>query len=91
MGDLMTELEKLLAECEKWGLKVSMPEKIPMYKAIMRYNRGLGPEYITLKPITAATVQEAQEQADSQAQERIKTFGKKAFVSEVRITPCENF
>lgn len=84
--------EELIKECERRGLTVTAPKKeTRTFTVTARYDRGLGPEYITLKNIEAKTCAEAQELANEQANHYFLTEPghKKTIVNEVRIRPNE--
>lgn len=79
-------LEELLEECKKFNLKIELPEK-PIFTVIARYNRGLGPEYITLKPVECLTLTEAKRLAEEQALEYFASMPEVA-LKEVMVKPC---
>lgn len=87
-------LEELRIEAEKLG--VSLVEKpknqLHEYTVIVRYDRGLGPEYINLKSVFAKTPNDAQLLAEQQAFCLFATEDdfKKAVINEVKIKDWSN-
>lgn len=87
----MLTYEELLAECELHGFSLATKNKVIEHKftAIARFERGLGAEYVNLKPVEAKTISEAQTLANTQSALYFKaTVGlEDAVVKEVRIMP----
>jgi hypothetical protein len=82
-------LEELIRECERRGLKVTSPPTTNTFTVIARYDRGLGPEYVTLREVVAKTIAETQEVAQAQAERYFATTPgyEQAILNEVRIRP----
>jgi hypothetical protein len=86
------ELKILLKELAKYGvpesevLKLIKP-KTPKFKAIVRYNRGLGPEFTNLNIIEAENLTEANRLAVEEAELFFKTKEgfEKAVIIEIRL------
>jgi len=83
--------EELLAECEMHGFKL-MPKdelKVHTFTVIARFERGLGPEYLNLRDISAVTICEAEELAWGQASMYFQSLNdsENIRISEVRIRP----
>ena len=73
---------------------LNKPEPLQKYSVTVRYNRGLGVEYLSLPPIEAkgSYLTSKQEEADSLAQEVVASYFKKpglekAVVNEIRVRP----
>ena len=83
--------EELVAEAEKFGYKMVRKDapKEHTFTAIARFDRGLGAEYVTLKPVTAFQIAEAQKLAEYQASLHFQTEEgfKDAIINEIRIRP----
>jgi hypothetical protein len=83
-------LEELLKECNKHGINVTLPPSTKTFDVIVRYNRGLGPEYVNLDSVAASTIKDAQNIAQIQANELLKYPGmEKAIINEVKIRPIK--
>jgi hypothetical protein len=83
------ELEQLLKELANHGISESEILKLHKTKTlkfngIVRYNRGLGPEFVNLRPFEAETIEAAYEKANETAS---KLFDKKTVIIEVKISP----
>jgi hypothetical protein len=86
------ELKELIEECKKHGIDITPLIPKPTlfsFVATALYDRGLGPEYITLKPLAAKTIAEATQLAEESALFHFKTTQgfEKAALKEVRIKP----
>ena len=83
--------EELIAECKKRGLLVQeQPQKEDLtFSVVVRYDRGLGVEYKSLKTISAKNLGEALEVANSEAESFFKTEAgfERAVINEVKIKP----
>lgn len=83
--------EELLAECEFHGLSLVPKNKTVerRFTAIARFERGLGAEYVNLKPVEAKTISEAQKLAETQAALYFKSTAglEDAVINQVRIMP----
>ncbi len=88
----MLTYEQLLAECEMHGFKLVPKQEAPKthnFSATARFERGLGPEYVNLKPVVAVSINEAQKQANELAAAyfRDNPGYEGAIINEVRIRP----
>lgn len=86
------ELKQLIEECKKHGIDITplIPKPTSFnFVATALYNRGLGPEYITLQSASAKNIAEAQQMAEEVALNYFKTNQgfEKAVLKEVRIKP----
>lgn len=86
------DIKQLIEECKKHGIDITPLIPKPTlfdFVATALYNRGLGSEYITLKPMAAKSITEAQQLAEEAALHYFKTNQgfEKAVLKEVRIKP----
>lgn len=88
----MLTIKELIEECKKHGIDITLLVPKPTtfkFTAIALYNRGLGPEYITLPSSSAKSIAEAQQMAEEVVLNHFKTNQgfEKAILKEVRIKP----
>jgi len=88
----MLTIKELIEECKLHGIDITplIPKpSLFSFVATALFNRGLGPEYVTLKPMAAKTVAEATQLAEEAALFHFKTTQgfEKAVLKEVRIKP----
>jgi hypothetical protein len=88
----MLTIKELIEECKRHGIDITplIPKPTTFqFSATALYNRGLGPEYITLQPAQAKNIAEAEQMAEAAALDYFKTNKgfEKAVLKEIRIKP----
>jgi len=82
--------EELIRECQRRGLKIEKPKEGMTFKVVVRYDRGLGAEYINLHDVTAKNIAEAQQQAEEMASLHfLAHYDEDTVINQVRISPHE--
>jgi hypothetical protein len=85
-------LEELIRECERRGLKVDKPKQAGVtFQVVVRYYRGFGPEYVTLRDVTGKNIAECELLAQEVAENYFKSEPghENTVINEVRIRPHE--
>jgi hypothetical protein len=86
MGDINMTHQELLTACKMHGFELT-PKTIKEHNfiPIVRFERGLGAEYVNLKSIKSTTIFDAMKQAEEEAVLYFKSNLSDAVIKEVRL------